>query len=153
MPYRSNGHDVARHALHDQGVRAAGGSHGARAEVSTHCDSLEVTPSLPFPPHLNLPSDQMPTPSTQIIRMSIGAERLSNHAASLRTDHINREASAFASMESVRIMARVSEKGFTAKSIGGDDFAWPVLGTKLPTHRRKHVKHWKETHGEPEPML
>jgi hypothetical protein len=51
-------------------------------------------------------------------------------------------------------MARVSGEDASKKKGGDeDDFVWPVLGTKLPTHRRRHVKHWKETHFKPEPVL
>ena len=86
--------------------------------------------------------------------MSIGIARLSAHAASIRAEHIDGEASAVAAAETAKIMARVSGEDASKKKGGDeDDFVWPVLGTKLPTHRRRHVKHWKETHFAPEPVL
>ena len=88
-------------------------------------------------------------------RMNIGPARLSNHASALREDQINREAKLVASAETAKIMARVSSssKDFAEEKTNEDDFVWPVLGTKLPHHKRQHVKHWRDTHGEPEPML
>ena len=85
--------------------------------------------------------------------MSIGVARLSAHAASIRAEQIDVEASAVAASETAKIMARVSGEEASKKKGGDeDDFVWPVLGTKLPTHRRRHVKHWKETHFAPEPL-
>lgn len=88
-------------------------------------------------------------------KMSVGPARLSNHASALREDQINREAKLVASAETAKIMARVSSssKDFAEEKTNEDDFVWPVLGTKLPHHKRQHVKHWRDTHGEPEPML
>jgi len=85
-------------------------------------------------------------------KMSIGVARLSAHAASIRAEQIDVEASAVAASETAKIMARVAAGDEASKKGDDDDFVWPVLGTKLPTHRRRHVKHWKETHFAPEPL-
>ena len=84
--------------------------------------------------------------------MSIGVARLSAHAASIRAEQIDVEASAVAASETAKIMARVAAGDEASKKGDDDDFVWPVLGTKLPTHRRRHVKHWKEMHFAPEPL-
>ena len=85
--------------------------------------------------------------------MSIGIARLPDHAASIRAERVIGEASAVAASETAKIMARVAAGDEASKKGDDDDFVWPVLGTKLPTHRRRHVKHWKETHLAPEPVL
>lgn len=99
------------------------------------------------------PGDHHPTDlDIPFSRMSIGVARLSAHAASIRAERIDVEASAVAASETAKIMARVGAGEEASKKGDDDDFVWPVLGTKLPTHRRRHVKHWKETRFAPEPL-
>jgi hypothetical protein len=82
--------------------------------------------------------------------MSIGTARLTSNAATIRREQIDREASAVAASETAKVTAR----GMTHGDDGArDDFVWPVLGTTLPSHRRQNVKHWRETHGQIEPMV